>query len=88
MSGDGDLPELWLDVCVRPCSPELHLARMHRFCMGSNKVLKVALGKSEKDEHKPNLHLLSDRISGKVRQSQPAMCTVQTTVAASHLQQN
>jgi mRNA turnover protein 4 len=34
--------------------------------MGNNKVLKVALGKSEHDEHKPNLHLLSDRIAGKV----------------------
>lgn len=34
--------------------------------MGNNKVLKVALGKSEEDEHKPNLHLLSERITGKV----------------------
>lgn len=37
-----------------------------RFLLGSNKVLKVALGKSEKDEHKANLHLLSERIVGKV----------------------
>lgn len=37
-----------------------------RFCMGSNKVLQVALGKSEKDEYKPNLHLLSQRIEGNV----------------------
>lgn len=37
-----------------------------RFLLGSNKVLKVALGKSEKDEHKANLHLLSERIAGKV----------------------
>lgn len=34
--------------------------------MGNNKVLKVALGKSEHDEHKPNLHLLSGQITGKV----------------------
>jgi mRNA turnover protein 4 len=34
--------------------------------MGNNKVLKVALGKSEHDEHKPNLHLLSSQITGKV----------------------
>mmetsp|Transcript_2074 Transcript_2074/g.6137 ORF Transcript_2074/g.6137 Transcript_2074/m.6137 type:complete len:241 (+) Transcript_2074:294-1016(+) len=37
-----------------------------RFCLGSNKVLKVALGKSETDEHKPNLHLMSERIKGSV----------------------
>lgn len=34
--------------------------------MGSNKVLKVALGKSQHDEQKPNLHLISDRIKGDV----------------------
>ena len=34
--------------------------------MGNNKVLKVALGKSEHDEHKPNLHLLSSQITGRV----------------------
>lgn len=34
--------------------------------MGSNKVLKVALGKSQRDEQKPNLHLVSDRIKGDV----------------------
>lgn len=37
-----------------------------RFCMGSNKVLKVALGKTERDEQKQNLHLVSDRIKGDV----------------------
>lgn len=37
-----------------------------RFCMGSNKVLKVALGKSQHDEQKLNLHLVSDRIKGDV----------------------
>jgi mRNA turnover protein 4 len=34
--------------------------------MGSNKVLKVALGKTERDEQKQNLHLVSDRIKGDV----------------------
>lgn len=35
-----------------------------RFCMGSNKVLQVALGKSEADEAKQDLHRLSNRIRG------------------------
>lgn len=34
--------------------------------MGSNKVLKVALGKSESDEYLPGLHQLSERASGSV----------------------
>jgi mRNA turnover protein 4 len=37
-----------------------------RFLMGSNKVLQVALGKSESDEIKTNIHLLSERIKGHV----------------------
>ena len=37
-----------------------------RFCMGSNKVLKVALGKSESDEHQPGVHQLSERVAGNV----------------------
>lgn len=45
----------------KPC-----MWRRCRFCLGSNKVLKVALGKSETDEHKPNLHLMSERIKGSV----------------------
>lgn len=35
-----------------------------RFVMGSNKVLRVALGKDESDEYKDNLHLISQRIHG------------------------
>lgn len=37
-----------------------------RFSMGSNKVLKVALGKSESDEYLPGLHQLSERAAGSV----------------------
>ena len=34
--------------------------------MASNKVLKVALGKSEVDEQEEGLHRLSERVSGNV----------------------
>ena len=34
------------------------------FCLGSNKVLKVALGKSEAEEDRSNLHLLANDMSG------------------------
>ena len=34
------------------------------FCLGSNKVLKVALGKSEAEEYRSNLHLLANDIGG------------------------
>ena len=34
------------------------------FCLGSNKVLKVALGKSEAEEYRSNLHLLANDMSG------------------------
>jgi len=37
-----------------------------RFCMASNKVLKVALGKSEVDEQAEGLHRLSEHVSGNV----------------------
>lgn len=37
-----------------------------RFCMGSNKVLKVALGREESDEYKQNISELSNRIRGKI----------------------
>ena len=31
-----------------------------RFFLGKNRVMQVALGKSEEDEYKPNLHTLSE----------------------------
>ena len=34
--------------------------------MASNKVLKVALGKSETDEQQDGVHRLSERVSGNV----------------------
>jgi hypothetical protein len=34
--------------------------------MGSNKMLQVALGKTEADEYRANLHLLSARLKGHV----------------------
>jgi hypothetical protein len=34
--------------------------------MGSNKMLQVALGKTEADEYRTNLHLLSERLRGHV----------------------
>lgn len=34
------------------------------FCLGSNKVLKVAIGKSEAEEYKAQLHLLANDIRG------------------------
>jgi mRNA turnover protein 4 len=34
--------------------------------MGSNKMLQVALGKTEADEYRTNLSLLSDRLKGHV----------------------
>lgn len=37
-----------------------------RFCMGSNKVLKVALGREESDEYKQNISKLSSKIRGKI----------------------
>jgi len=37
-----------------------------RFVMGSNKMLQVALGKTEADEYRTNLHLLSERLHGHV----------------------
>ncbi|GAB4821377.1 hypothetical protein N2152v2_008423 [Parachlorella kessleri] len=35
-----------------------------RFCMGSIKVLRVALGNSPSEEHRPNLHQLAERLHG------------------------
>jgi Ribosomal protein L10 len=35
-----------------------------RFCMGSTKVLQVALGKTEADEYLEGLHLVSERVRG------------------------
>ena len=46
---------VWRDCCV-PC----------RFCLGSNKVLRVALGHDDTDEYRPSLARLSDNISGSV----------------------
>jgi hypothetical protein len=39
-------------------------ASTHRFIRGSTQFLKVALGKGESDEWKPNLHKMSETISG------------------------
>eukprot|EP01096_Ripella_sp_DP13-Kostka_P002300 TRINITY_DN13106_c0_g1_i1.p1 TRINITY_DN13106_c0_g1~~TRINITY_DN13106_c0_g1_i1.p1 ORF type:complete len:251 (+),score=120.34 TRINITY_DN13106_c0_g1_i1:54-755(+) len=35
-----------------------------RFFFGKNKVMALALGKSEEDEHSPNIHLVSERLTG------------------------
>jgi hypothetical protein len=40
--------------------------KRRRFCMASNKVLKVALGKSETDEQQEGVHRLSERVHGNV----------------------
>mmetsp|Transcript_30976 Transcript_30976/g.68654 ORF Transcript_30976/g.68654 Transcript_30976/m.68654 type:complete len:248 (+) Transcript_30976:190-933(+) len=37
-----------------------------KIVMGSNKLLQVALGKSDADEYRTNLHLLSERMKGQV----------------------
>jgi hypothetical protein len=37
-----------------------------RFVMGSNKVLQVALGKTEADEYRTNIHYLSGLLKGAV----------------------
>jgi len=37
-----------------------------RFCMGSNKVLQVALGRDASDEYKQNISELSNRIRGRI----------------------
>ena len=37
-----------------------------RFCLGSNKVLRVALGHDETDEYRQNLSRLAENISGSV----------------------
>mmetsp|Transcript_29086 Transcript_29086/g.53454 ORF Transcript_29086/g.53454 Transcript_29086/m.53454 type:complete len:244 (-) Transcript_29086:453-1184(-) len=37
-----------------------------KFILGSNKILQVALGKTETDEAKPNLHLISEKLKGQV----------------------
>eukprot|EP01136_Pigoraptor_vietnamica_P006957 Opistho-1_new@40558 len=37
-----------------------------RFFLGKNKVMAVALGRSEEDEHAPNIHKLSERLVGNV----------------------
>lgn len=44
----------------------LILLPARRFCMGSNKVLRVALGHDASDEYRKNLSLLSENISGSV----------------------
>ena len=37
---------------------------LRRFCMGSNKVLRVALGHDAADEYRTNLSQLAERIKG------------------------
>eukprot|EP00798_Chlamydomonas_sp_ICE-L_P016831 gene16831-23111_t len=37
-----------------------------KFVLGSNKVLQVALGKTDADEARTNLHLISQRLKGQV----------------------
>ena len=37
-----------------------------RFCMGSNKVLQVALGRDASDEYKQNISELSNKIRGRI----------------------
>jgi len=47
-------------------SAQLCCARAHRFIMGSNKMLQVALGKSESDELRTNLSVIASRLKGHV----------------------
>ncbi len=47
-----------------PTSPPARPA--HRFVMGSNKVLQVALGKTASDEYRTGLSALSERLKGNV----------------------
>lgn len=42
------------------------LKEQGRFVMGSNKLLQVALGKTEADEYRTNLHYLSEHLRGSV----------------------
>ena len=42
------------------------LRETSRFIMGNNKLLQVALGRSESDETRENLHLLSEKVQGSV----------------------
>ena len=37
---------------------------MHRFFLGKNRVIAVALGKSKEDECKENIHEISKRLKG------------------------
>ena len=37
-----------------------------RFCMGSTRVLQVAMGRTEADEYKANLSQLTERVRGNV----------------------
>lgn len=37
-----------------------------RFILGSNKIMQVALGRTDADEYKVNLHLLAERLKGDV----------------------
>lgn len=40
------------------------LQQSSKFVLGSNKVLQVALGKTDADEYKTNLHQLSELVRG------------------------
>ena len=42
------------------------LRESSKFIMGNNKLLQVALGRSESDEARENLHLLSEKVQGAV----------------------
>ena len=37
-----------------------------RFCMGSTRILQVAMGRTEADEYKANLSQLTERVRGNV----------------------
>ncbi len=55
-----------------------------RFCMGSTRVLQVAMGRTEADEYKANLSQLTERVRGNVglfftklpRHEARGMCTL------------
>lgn len=40
------------------------LLNLHRFYFGKNKVMALALGRTQEDEYKDNLHKLSNQLRG------------------------
>ena len=57
-------PSDWAEALQRGTAEGLNL--LCRFVMGSNKVLRVALGHGKEDEYKGGLSALADDISGSI----------------------